>query len=259
MKKFYVFIFISIIGYDASAAWAPKFGSNDSCIVEYKNSKRQFHFCGNSQNECAGYKVKKYSKEWTHSNGENFTSAYDSTRKFFCCNKNNAAQGVWKEGTQWYTKDEIAKKQLTNGTCNYRKRITICGDEESTDCDTPDACNAGAILRNNACVVPCNGTTAFESATSNTCIECETTAYQGIGADTICVKCDSGTQFFNKKTKKCISKDSMTTYSKETMKKCFGCPGNETFKKCVKILNQPQSTRNATEYKEIAKECRISD
>ena len=43
--------------------------------------------------------------------------------------------------------------------------------------------------------------------TSNECIECETTAYQGIDhAINECVRCDEATQFFDKITKKWLPK-----------------------------------------------------
>lgn len=259
MLKYFIFSFVMMFCANADAAWGPKFGSGDSCIVERKNSKRQFHFCGKSQDSCAGKDVKKKSKEWTHEHTGTFTSAYDSTRKFFCCNKNNDDKGVWKEGNAWYTSDTIEKKELPNGTCNYRKRITICGDDDSTTCDTPDTCKAGTILRNNECIAPCKANQAFASASDNTCIECQTTNYQGPAENNICIKCDSKNQFFNTKTKKCISKDTMKTYSANTMKQCHGCPNKDFFKQCVELLSKSSDMRNTSEYKKIASQCHLDN
>ena len=267
MKRYLIVICTILITSTTYAAWGPKYGSGDSCIVERKDNKRQFHFCGKSQDSCADYKVRKYSLEWSHKNGESFTSEVDSDRTFFCCNKDNADRGVWKEGSKWYTKETIEKKQLTNGTCNYTKRVTICGEEESTDCTVPDTCSDGAVLRNGECVTPCSGNTAFESTTSNKCIECETTRYQRISKNSsgsnICIKCDSGTQFFDTKTQNCVSKDTFNRITKEAMEKCYGCPNNVLFKECSEFFSQPENMgstgkRNST-YQQIITKCYIDE
>lgn len=260
MKKYIFLIILSATCCDAIAAWGPKFGSGDSCIVERKDG-RKFYFCGKSQSSCAGKNVNKFSTQKTYKHQDSFTSKYDSGRKFFCCNPDNADRGVWKEGSSWYTTNTTATKELENGngTCNYTKRINICGDDESTDCTAPDKCNPGTTLRNGACVAPCANNTAFESATSNTCIACETTAYQGINHDTnLCIKCDPDTQFFDTQTKKCVSKTSMTRITSAAMKKCYGCPNNVLFKDCA-ILFSKNNPRNEAKYNDIVKECDISD
>ena len=207
----YLFIFLIFVGVNLPAyAWGPKFGSNDSCIAEYKSTHRYFYFCGqNTYGSCAGKNVMAYSRVYKYDHQDTRTTKNHS-RKFWCCNPNNDVKGIWKEGDSWYTTDTIETKELPNGSCQYRKLINICGIDETVECTVPDECNPGTILRNNACVAPCDGTTAFASKTSNECIECETTAYQGIDhTANECVRCDEATQFFDKITKKCISKTSL--------------------------------------------------
>ena len=154
MKIITVAIILAVVAIDANAAWGPKYGSEDSCIVERKNG-RKFYFCGQSQSECAGYKVLKWSTQKAFQNEKSFTSEFDSSRTFYCCNPDGGARGVWKEGKSWYVTDEVATKQLENGTCNYQRRINICGGDESTDCTVPDTCTNGTFMRNDECVTNC--------------------------------------------------------------------------------------------------------
>ena len=111
MKIITVAIILAVVAIDANAAWGPKYGSEDSCIVERKNG-RKFYFCGQSQSECAGYKVLKWSTQKAFQNEKSFTSEFDSSRTFYCCNPDGGARGVWKEGKSWYVTDEVATKQL---------------------------------------------------------------------------------------------------------------------------------------------------
>ena len=99
------------------------------------------------------------------------------------------------------------------------------------------------------------------SKTSNECIECETTAYQGIDHTTNeCVRCDEATQFFDKITKKCISKTSLNRIDGDAMKKCYGCPNNETFKECAILFSKSENARRASaNYDEIIRDCYIKE
>lgn len=258
----YLFIFLIFVGVNLPAyAWGPKFGSNDSCIAEYKSTHRYFYFCGqNTYGSCAGKNVMAYSRVYKYDHQDTRTTKNHS-RKFWCCNPNNDVKGIWKEGDSWYTTDTIETKELPNGSCQYRKLINICGIDETVECTVPDECNPGTILRNNACVAPCDGTTAFASKTSNECIECETTAYQGIDHTTNeCVRCDEATQFFDKITKKCISKTSLNRLDATAMKACYGCPNNETFKECAILFTKSETARRASaNYDEIVRDCYIKE
>ena len=213
----------------------------------------------------AGKNVMAYSRVYKYDHQDTRTTKNHS-RKFWCCNPNNDVKGIWKEGDSWYTTDTIETKELPNGSCQYRKLINICGIDETVECTVPDECNPGTILRNNACVAPCDGTTAYASKTSNECIECETTAYQGIDHTTNeCVRCDEATQFFDKITKKCISKTSLSKTSLNrldatAMKACYGCPNNELFKECAILFSKSENARRASaNYDEIVRDCYIKE
>ena len=76
-------------------------------------------------------------------------------------------------------------------------RVNVCGVTEIEDCTQPEAqaCSPGTRFRNNVCAPICTGTQAYASTTSNECIDCPTTAYQGV-VNGVCIKCDPATQFF---------------------------------------------------------------
>ena len=257
MKIITVAIILAVVAIDANAAWGPKYGSEDSCIVERKNG-RKFYFCGQSQSECAGYKVLKWSTQKAFQNEKSFTSEFDSSRTFYCCNPDGGARGVWKEGKSWYVTNKVATKQLENGTCNYQRRINICGGDESTDCTVPDTCTNGTFMRNDECVTNCPDGSVFESETSNVCITCETTEFQGINKDQECVQCDPDTEFFDLETKTCVAKAELTHITKEMMMQCHKCPNNVLFYDCCKMLSMSESERtNMENYEQIVNDCQI--
>ena len=242
MKKIVFMIIVFGICCDAGAKWGPNFGSGDSCVVEYKGAKRRFHFCGKSQDECAGKKVRKYSEQHTHLHGGGFVSEVDGNRKFYCCNPNNADKGRFVEGKSWLVGAMYTEaKQLADGTCNVAKRLNICGDAVVvTDCSEPDDCPDGTILRNNECVVPCDEGSVFESEESNRCIQCETTRYQGIDNTFKCIKCDRDVEWWDDKNKECVKKSDYTKISRDAMQQCYMCPNNITFQECVWMLSMSQ-------------------
>lgn len=240
MKKFFIICAALLICSDANSAWGPKFGSNDTCIVERKNG-RKFYFCGKSQDKCDGKKVTKWSTERTYKHKGSFSSKYDSGRKFWCCNPDEEDYGRWIESSSWYDGEQYTEiKELETGTCNVVKRKNVCGDAEIIiDCDVPDDCPGDTLLRNGECVKPCDDGSVFESDTSNKCMKCETTKHQGIDENLKCVKCDKSSEFWDEENKKCVKKNELTKISHDVMQQCYKCTNNTTFKECVFYINSP--------------------
>lgn len=216
-----------------------KFHTNDKqeCWRE-SDGYDEFWFCGGQSLSCDGKKVKRRHTPHFLTNGQSFEH---NDRKFWCCNGTLSQAGTFAESETWL-KREIVEKQLTSGKCTYEVVKDVCGNTISdVECTVPDTCPTGTVKRNNACIEPCSNVQAFESATSNKCVACETTKYQGISANNICVKCDSGTQFWDSKNKRCVAKETYTKYSASLMQKCFACPDDNYFKSCVGILGRDAS------------------
>ena len=210
-----------------------------------------FWFCGAQSESCSGKKARKYNRKHWYYHGEYFE--HDGI-KYWCCNGSGSGSGTFVESSAW-SYQAIRTKELTNGTCNYIVTINICGQVTGTPCTKPDKCNENTVLRNEECIFVCEGTSAFESYQSNTCVDCPTTNYQGINEDFVCTKCDPELYFFNKKTKKCEPKENFTQYPKSALKKCFMCPDNVYFEQCVFYV----SGKQIEDAEKIKIECKLSD
>ncbi len=249
MKK--IFLPLLLISMTSVAHADFKFNSVFSCAVETKG-KNTFWFCGgNQEQKCIGKTASgKRTRTW-NKHGDHFEK---DDRTFWCCDTDGDGVGNYVEGPE-YDKTETVTVQLENGTCNYIIKKTICGEESGTPCTKPDNCSAGYVLRNDLCVEPCKSTYAFESASSNNCIECLTTEYQGISKENICIKCDPEIAFFDKLKQTCVNKRDMKQVSKNAMKNCFRCPDNITFKDCVTVLSATtaQNVANFNQLEILAK------
>lgn len=212
-------------------------GYRNECWVDTKGND-EYWFCGAQTQSCRGNKAWKKNTKHPLYHHESFTH---NNRTFWCCNGTLSDEGKFVENPTWEVRTTVVK-QLTSGKCNYAVVKDVCGNTISdVECTVPDTCPTGTIKRNNACIEPCSNVQAFESATSNKCVACETTKYQGISANNICVKCDSGTQFWDSKNKRCAAKETYTKYSTSLMQKCFACPDDNYFKSCVGILGRDAS------------------
>lgn len=212
-------------------------GYRNECWVDTKGND-EYWFCGAQTQSCRGNKAWKKNTKHPLYHHESFTH---NNRTFWCCNGTLSDEGKFVENPTWEVRTTVVK-QLTSGKCTYEVVKDVCGNTISdVECTVPDTCPTGTIKRNNACIEPCSNVQAFESATSNKCVACETTKYQGISANNICVKCDSGTQFWDSKNKRCAAKETYTKYSASLMQKCFACPDDNYFKSCVGILGRDAS------------------
>ena len=235
MKKILIALSIALISYNPALAAFYGFGTDNACYVEtYK--RNSFWFCGKQEEKCTERKMgKKNNRLWQY-HGESFS--HDG-KKYYCCYGTRTEKGYYVEASKWETYETITV-QLANGTCTYQKITNACGEITDNPCTKPTDCTGNTIKRNGECIAPCgtnDGNMAYESATSNKCIECPTNASQGIindsGTNPICVKCNSTTETWDADTKKCISRAEVTKkyhqISSATMKKCWQCPNNEIF------------------------------
>ena len=267
MKKFLCFLILALIMMHPTythAMFGIRFGYNNQCIIDYFATRQDWYFCGKALFKhpvCSGRSaLNGYNRQWLL-HGEGFSSVYDNSRHFWCCHGKDDYMGRFVETHLPFQTSEVVTVDLGNGrTCTYERITNVCGDVIDVPCTTPTNCPDGTLFRNNDCVVPCSGTTAFESVTSNKCIECETTNYQGISTDRQCVKCDPVTQFFDKFAKKCVLKTSMSMITATAMKKCYGCPNNQMLKECGLLFSLSESERRAADnYEQIITDCYITD
>ncbi len=201
MKKILTF-FICIIA--TGNVWAERWKIDGNCARDRRSNHKRVFVCGKTApKECSGMETKKADHILYASSGycvhyeidANGNRAGESVR-ICCCN------GVWTEGKttdqtvgvpwpaqegndvtlkQWYNKYPETENQLEGGgICFYEKRIDMCGTDISNLCTVPTACSGNLILRNGECVSPCPDGQAWESETSNTCVECPTTNHMGI-------------------------------------------------------------------------------
>jgi hypothetical protein len=234
------------------------------CFLDTKGNDT-YWYCGGGQTSCAKVGMHTDDNRTYYSNGQavNFNN-----KNYVCCNATDSSEGVFKEiidtdETKWkntttgsiaYYEKTVTVK-LPNGTCTYQARYDGCGNEIKTEaCTEATDCKDGYIKRNGKCVEPCPDGSDFESVSSNKCIECPTTMYQGSTIETIttednnqvsysyCKKCDADNQFFNKTTDQCIEKNSLEQVSRQAMAKCFMCGNNKNFKECVACVEKDTCT-----------------
>lgn len=153
--------------------------------------------------------------------------------------------------------DPYKFESVTVDNCTYKKKVhAVCGDvvsDPGCSADTQDTCTEGFIKRHNKCVQDCTGGKGFDGTASDTCIDCPTTASQGVfkfndnnAAGTTCVRCDPATQFFNNKTGGCISINDtnadISKLSKNQMQKCWKRSNDNTdLKNCLGLPPKPKN------------------
>jgi hypothetical protein len=138
-----------------------------------------------------------------------------------------------------YYKKTVTVTLDGGGKCTYEARFNGCGAEITKPCTNPDGCADGYVLRNKTCVTPCEDGYDFESKTSNKCVECPTTPYQGSvieGDITYCKKCNKNTEFMDINTSSCVNKSNFKSINHAALAKCAFCENNETAKDCVKCF-----------------------
>lgn len=206
--------------------------------TKYKRNgfKWAYYYCGAQQAKCDGKKSKGHDKVFWQYHGDKFTFETDQRETYFCCGGTKSAEGKYVRADKWIVDEKIEKVQVSGGTCNKKIQTDACGEVHVVECNEPDNCNAGTTMRNGQCVKPCEDGQVFNGPSSNTCITCDTTPYQGPSANKeSCIKCDEGTEFFNRETKTCIKKSSLAVYAKQNFRECWRCP-YELRAKCVEVV-----------------------
>lgn len=249
LHLFYIGVLAAICTVSAANARNYVHGTNNHCWIETSYGSKStgdtwaYHYCGGSNNyidsirKCAGYSTLGHDLMVTNYHGDSFTFKYKN-ETYWCCGGTKDKEGTYMPGEKWFVKEETVKVPVAGGTCNQLVQTDICGEVHVTECTKPDNCDDGTVLRNNECVATCGGDEVFESTTSNKCIKCKITAFQGPSTDhTACISCDRYTEFYNREDKKCVkrSKLELTEYSKEAMKECWRCP-RQLFKICVQAV-----------------------
>lgn len=216
-----------------------------------------YWYCGGNQSSCANVGMDKDDNRTYHMDGQyvNFDS-----KKWVCCGGTQDGWGKYLELKKYEDdadKKEIEWKNTANGAiayyeklvsvtlegggkCTYKARINGCGKELTKPCTEATKCTDGYVLRNKTCVPPCEDGYDFESTTSNKCVECPTTLYQGSvveGGTTYCKKCNKNTQFMDVTQNKCVSKSEYESIGHAVLAKCALCENNETAIKCVKCFS----------------------
>jgi len=261
-----ILIIVAIIASSSAVAQDFRHGGSNECYYITGYGKKStgnnwaYYYCGGMSNKCNGKKSKGHDLVVRQNHGEKFTYA---GKTYWCCDGKSDSVGKYVQASAWFdsSKTVIEIKQVTGGTCEVKTETDVCGGTHKIDCDTPGTCNAGYVMRNKVCAEICPDGSAFESDTSNKCIKCETTNYQGIkpisSEDNVCIKCDKDTEFFNKETKACIKKSTLSKQITNTMmKKCWRCPDNDTFAKCIDIM---QKSSPSTDERKILTRCKITE
>lgn len=274
MKKTILLPFLSVLGLGlmggVESAMAAKFtaGDNNKCFVDDRGWD-EYYYCGSQQDiGCAGSKkngnTNRISYYFYHGSsldanagqGKDVGNVAGWNGPYWCCNPNKGTAGYFikKSGDfqTSFTKRETRTKNVKGGTCNYTVVIDACGIETAGDCDTPDNCPTGRTLRNGECVAQCPDGQAFESASSNKCIESQTTSTGGTqtveagdtdlinaGAnigDKVNRQCDAVTQLWDPYEEKCVSRKDekkVKHVSANAMERCYACTSNDNFRTCI--------------------------
>lgn len=288
MKKI-LMLFAAFLGFMATgdssfAKYNQKHGADNSCWyeTEYKagghgSGNWAYYFCGKTtwdycdNKECKGHDTcikQVHGDSFTFKGGKNPSQHTASLNTYWCCNGTKDARGVYVPGKDWIVDSRIEVVPVGNGTCNQLVQIDICGEEHRTpeECTVPDPeqCNEGTIFRNGECAVVCTGNQFFESLTSNKCITCEPTKYQGVVTRSedvavdgkkvhmtyqTCLKCDEGSELFDRDKQTCVAKTDIAQYSKVEMKECWKCSSSATRKLCLQArksaINAGKTSREA--------------
>jgi len=203
-----------------------KHGPRNECWRDSKYDKHwAYYYCGAQAAKCDGKKSKGHDTVFWQYHGEKFTFRTGPNETYFCCGGTKEAEGKYVRADKWIVEQKTERIEVQGGTCNKLIQKDACGETHEVTCTTPDQCNTGLTLRNKECIKPCGDNEVYESPTSNTCIECETSIYQGPAQDRqSCIKCDKDTEFFDRTNKRCIKKSSLTQYSQNAIKECWRCP-----------------------------------
>lgn len=282
MRKFLLASLVVFVTHSVYAGWT--YGTSNECIWSYNANKarREFRYCGGGQSSCAGTKQRKLANVELLTHGMIW---HENGSWHVCCNGTSTSQGTFEfldtkkflptDGQRSIPtiKETITVDLEGGGRCTYEQKYDACGKTYNKVCTEPTSCTDGLILRNGKCIEPCAEGSEFESVTSNSCVECDTTMYQGparkteeeIKADLktanifvksdgtfdetktnnaaaaqkdqyYCLKCDKDTEFYDKEGNKCIKKSGMLKGTAQEMSQCGLCVNNLIMADCIKCF-----------------------
>ena len=250
MKKYLIFVLLAVILAPCTMyaqTWHVEADTGCALLTRFLN-KDEYYFCGAREMKCAGdwaetSEIKNGHIHWyNQKDSETFNNEL-----YWCCDgkvtesatalnakkkKENVAgtPGKWVKGSTWIVDTQVKEKTVAGGTCTYTETTDICGNVHTNDmdCKNPEiaadmmTCPDGQYYRTStgSCASLCNPGYAYESRTSNRCVECSETATQGVAHDggstnpddltdpmhQICRKCNVTTQLFNPSTRLCVEK-----------------------------------------------------
>ncbi|MBO7066020.1 MAG: hypothetical protein J6W40_00165 [Alphaproteobacteria bacterium] len=255
---------------------------SEGCALQTRFLGKDFyHFCGAQQPVCHGdwaekkelnSTVKWYNYgETAEFNGEQYTCCGEGAKVISAPTERKGTAtgtpGYWIKGDHSEV-PVIKTKNVAGGTCSYTEEKDVCGKTITTEgtCETQTkknmTCPEGQYFReaSGSCAKLCAAGYAYESKTSNVCVECEETLTQGRVSDdgstpvneavdsvhAICLKCNPATSILDQATRKCVPRPQLTaltmndllygkdgyTKNKNVSEQCWTKYGNE-YKKCV--------------------------
>ena len=209
--------------------------------------KQDFWLCGKHQPEkCSDKTVGPEDNPDRMTNGDHFV--YSGTT-YWCCGGTTTQKGKFVKGDKWIIRTEPFTETLNGETCTGVNYWNICNEIDPTysqrTCTpivksepTTTNCPAGYFMRNGYCTAECGTGYAFESATSNQCVSCETTDKQAI-VNGICKRCGSN-EIMDSSTRQCVSTKSVTadmlriaTSAHET---CWMCVDPVSLRYCLQYV-----------------------
>ncbi len=232
----------------------------DNIFVEYTSTKKdEIYHCGYTSsygNYLAGHKrrecyKKSESKKWkdateniikSNAQGISFRAKSENvTRHFVCCNGNlTGTPGYWVEVTNtqnahptWGMYRAEENRPVTDGCPSGQYKVVyknVCGGE--TVVSECSSCPAGQQMRNGTCAPICPDGQAYESTSSNKCVDCAQTTNRGVKKDGTCVSC-STTQFYSPARQDCVNFADMIQVSSLAHDACWLCASPGAMLKCM--------------------------
>lgn len=289
MKKYLLVVFLAMIALPANAEW--QIDSGGGCahqvwVWPWHSGRDDYYFCGAHTAVCGGDYAEDDELLTSVVWAEHKQSATIAGSTYWCCGgkvyskplgKRGTAMGTpgrWVQGDNWYKRSDPKEKIIGGATCSYIEKEDVCGNVTPTQeeleklCTKQNtnaadgvsfACPDGQYWREstNSCAALCGDGQAYESETSNKCVDCAETLHQGISCskgncgyviepeDKICRKCYSNA-FFDPVTRNCVEKTELIALSTTELqyganaitkgdvvsKQCW-TKYNEDYKNCV--------------------------
>lgn len=248
MKKSFLMLLLVLIPNLCFGAWY----DGDRCL---RKDKKMFYACRSegfgTGNFCADAKagLLDFKRNYSHGdtvvlNGTNYACCREGKLGFIATNKFWTSTVISKDNEPGTTINTNADGSVEY--CRTVNRYSVCKPQsEGTPEFSYQICNTcktpTVAYRNGECVEYCgqnDATMAFESDSSNTCIQCETNRYQGIKIDdlgyNVCQKCNPATQFWSEATGDCVNKSELKQSNKNELRSCWTAGSSIEYKCCLK-------------------------